>query len=47
MNFVKLGVFLEEEFNISFSLEELDFSNERFSTIKTLIIYIEEKLAYS
>ncbi|SCY70855.1 acyl carrier protein [Alkaliphilus peptidifermentans] len=43
MNFVKLGVILEDEFGIKFSAAELDFSNNAFSTVKSLVSFIKEK----
>ncbi|WP_432409045.1 acyl carrier protein [Wukongibacter sp. M2B1] len=43
MNFVKLGVMLEDEFGIKLSVAELDFANSVFSTVQSLVSFIEEK----
>jgi len=45
MNFVKLGVILEDEFGIKLSAAELDFANNAFSTVQSLISFIDEKQA--
>lgn len=44
MNFVKLGVLLEEEFDIRFTLVELKFEEGRYETIASLIQAVETKL---
>lgn len=44
MNFVKLGVIIEEEFGLMLSVAELDFNNNVFSTVKSLVDFLDEKL---
>jgi acyl carrier protein len=42
IKFVKLVVIIENEFNLQFPFEDIDFN--RFSTIKDLIYFVESKL---
>lgn len=44
ISFVRLGVLLEEEFDIRFLLKELNFNNNSFQSIQSLIDTIQQKM---
>lgn len=43
LNYVKLGILLEERFAIDMTMQELDFSKSAFRTIGAVVDMIEEK----